>query len=883
MTDPLVTVVIPCFNHGEFLSDAVHSAREQTYESKEIIVVNDGSDDESTNQVLAQLEKQGIRVLWRGHYGPSEARNAGIQEGTGVYVLPLDADDKIHPKYLETAVPLLEENPEVGIVYSDAEYFGEESGRWPVPDYSFPEILIENTIFSAMIYRRTDWEAVGGYDSEMREGLEDYDFVLSLVERGVHVLKIPEVLFYYRIRTESRNRNMDLEMVKFLRVQMFRKHHRLYEQNAESLIEAIVQMQDLQSRNEIVIDRLTRTRKAKEVFPHKTVEAYERWIGTLETQSANLRHTLDLINNQPLLRLRRGVTSMTKHLRKSGGPKVIAADPKTSAPTDASPCGAYREWFSRNRYGGVGQEQIKAHIERLESAPLITVVCAVDEGGKVEVRKRLLPSIEKQLYPNWELRIVCYGGLADGTTTDLKRHSNVYWIDIEGTVTEALVQGIQAAKGDYISLAEYDAKLEPDALYWIVEAVARIGADFIYTDEDVLDEDDKLQHPRFKSDFSPDLLWSCNYIGHLVAIKKEILCTVGGPDPEFDPFFDYDLFLRASESARLIYHIHRVLYHGNAQRSQRPTGQVASIEIRALRAALGRARISGQVIQANSEACYRVKRDLLGQPLISLVVSCTEPHEQKLTSTIARTSYKTLEIVLLGEASHISQVSENLMHCFGERLRVRLIEPESSNNYASMINRAVEAAKGDHIILLDPRVEMTNEDWIEVLLEHSQQENVGAVGGLLLNEDRTIYHTGMVVGADPLVHCPETGFEESALGLCGRANVIRNVTVIGGSCMMFKKRVYEVVNGFDEYNLRERYHDADFCLRILEAGYLNVYTPYAQGRIDADKKAEAADTELGFQSWDEDYFRNRHRDVLGYGDYYYSKPLLEIPSFIQPS
>ncbi|MCI5161842.1 MAG: glycosyltransferase family 2 protein, partial [Candidatus Electrothrix sp. AX5] len=190
---PCVSVVIPCYNQGAFIDETINSVLAQTCQDFEIIVVNDGSTDPFTAKHLQQLNFPKTRVLHTENQGLSSARNNGIREAQGEYILPLDADDRIGPTYLEQAVRLLDADPAVGIVYCKARFFGDRNGEWQLPEYSLEEMLLNNVIFCTSFFRRADWEEVGGFDPAMIYGWEDYDFWLSLIERGRQVQRIPEI------------------------------------------------------------------------------------------------------------------------------------------------------------------------------------------------------------------------------------------------------------------------------------------------------------------------------------------------------------------------------------------------------------------------------------------------------------------------------------------------------------------------------------------------------------------------------------------------------------------------------------------------------------------------------------------------------------------
>jgi glycosyltransferase involved in cell wall biosynthesis len=234
---PKVSVVIPCYNQGSFLDEAVESVIAQTCRDFEIIVVNDGSTDEFTNRLLASYDRPKTRVLHISNRGLASARNCGIDEARGGYILPLDADDRIGPSYLEKAVRILDAEPEIGIAYCLAETFGAKRGLWPASPYTLRRMLLGNLIFCSALYRKKDWQAVGGYNTNMAHGWEDWDFWLSLIELGRDVHRIPEVLFYYHVKEVSMAKSMDVAKRVDMHIQVMRNHKDLYIDNMWPLLE----------------------------------------------------------------------------------------------------------------------------------------------------------------------------------------------------------------------------------------------------------------------------------------------------------------------------------------------------------------------------------------------------------------------------------------------------------------------------------------------------------------------------------------------------------------------------------------------------------------------------------------------------------------------
>jgi glycosyltransferase involved in cell wall biosynthesis len=201
-----VTVVVPCYNHGQFLREAIESAEKSRAVQFEIIVVDDGSTDPSTLEVMAQLRGDGYQVIRHAeNRGVSAARNTAIARARGRYILPLDADNRIRPDYLRLGASILDRAPTVGVVYGDIECFGEETAHVATLEFSVERLMIDNIVDNCAVFRRAIWEECGGYDTEMpdRLGYEDWDLWLQAAKRGWGFVRIPEVMLDYRVRSDS--------------------------------------------------------------------------------------------------------------------------------------------------------------------------------------------------------------------------------------------------------------------------------------------------------------------------------------------------------------------------------------------------------------------------------------------------------------------------------------------------------------------------------------------------------------------------------------------------------------------------------------------------------------------------------------------------------
>lgn len=231
-----VSVVIPHYNCFQYIKEAIDSVKAQTYKNWEIIIMDDGSTDISF-EALKKLEEENIKVFSQKNQGPAAARNAAIALSCGKYILPLDADDKIAPTYMEKAVPILENDPDIGIVYCKAEKFGRVNGYWDLPEYSEELMVIDNIIFCTAFFRKEDWEGVGGFPVFARLGVEDYAFWLKILSLGRKVVQIKEILFYYRIHETSRTSKFfdDREGVIKTYANIFRDNIDFFARHAEYL------------------------------------------------------------------------------------------------------------------------------------------------------------------------------------------------------------------------------------------------------------------------------------------------------------------------------------------------------------------------------------------------------------------------------------------------------------------------------------------------------------------------------------------------------------------------------------------------------------------------------------------------------------------------
>ena len=244
-----VSVIIPCYNQGQYIDEAINSVLNQTHQNFEIIVVNDGSTDEPTINKLKGIKGPKIKVIHTSNQGLPSARNNGIKEAQSDIILPLDSDDKIAPNYIEKALKIMRKKPAIGIVYCRAKLFGAKKGTWDLTEYSLGKMLFNNIIFASSFFWRDDWVKVKGYNPNMKYGWEDWDFWLSIISMGKKVIQIPHFLFFYRIERQSMLQRQSPQQKIEMHRQIFLNHQGLFQDNLLEFFEEIYRMQHLCNRS----------------------------------------------------------------------------------------------------------------------------------------------------------------------------------------------------------------------------------------------------------------------------------------------------------------------------------------------------------------------------------------------------------------------------------------------------------------------------------------------------------------------------------------------------------------------------------------------------------------------------------------------------------
>ncbi len=505
--------------------------------------------------------------------------------------------------------------------------------------------------------------------------------------------------------------------------------------------------------------------------------------------------------------------------------------------------------------------------------------------------EEMIRSVQHQTYPKWEL---C---LADGSDADhadvektvramMAKDSRIVYRKLEKNlgISDNTNACIDIATGDYIALFDHDDLLHPSALFRVMQSICEQHADFIYTDEVTFlkNNTNNLVNAHFKSDFAPDTLRSYNYICHLSVFSRELLDKVGYFRKEYDGSQDYDLILRLTEQANTIVHIPEILYfwRGHKNSTAQDIGAkpyIIQSAHKALDAHLERCGLSGKTDDSSLISTYRIRYNIQGQPLVSIIIA-NKDHIDVLDvcirSIYEKTTYPNFEIVIVENNS-----TEESTFRYYEQLQksydnLRIVVWKDKFNYSAINNFGFEEIRGEYALLLNNDIEVITNGWIEEMLMYAQRKDVGAVGAMLYYPDDTIQHAGVIVGLGGVAGHSHKNFPRDSFGYIGRASIAQNLSAVTFACVMIRADVFREVNGLDE-SFEVAFNDVDMCMRIRKAGYLIVFTPYAELYHHESKSRGAEDTPEKVKRFNSEIqrFRDRWSQELKDGDPYYNPNL----------
>lgn len=517
------------------------------------------------------------------------------------------------------------------------------------------------------------------------------------------------------------------------------------------------------------------------------------------------------------------------------------------------------------------------------TGPLLSIVVPVYRPALWYFRECVV-SVIHQTYLDWEL-CLCDDGSDDPELSAamaefaaLDPRVKALALEANGGISAATNGALAAATGKFIVLLDHDDLLTPDALAEIAAVVvADDQVDVIYSDEDKIDASDRVNQPYFKPDWDPELLLSYPYLGHVTAIRHEVLTRIGGFRTEFDGSQDFDVMLRSTEVARRVVHIPKVLYHwrmvaGSAAGDPDAKPWAYAASRRALEAAVTRRGIDGVVETGPFLGAYHVRRAIAGAPTVAVVI----PYRDQAAMTVAclasldrSPGYPINEVVLVDNGS-VEPETRALHSVLEARPRTRVIDAPGAFNWSAINNAAVAHCHSDMVLFLNNDIEASSEGWLRSMVEQAVRPEIGAVGARLVYPDGTVQHAGVVLGVGGIGIHLFSGIHGDHIGYFGWDRVVRSYSALSAACLLVRRDVFDELGGFDE-SLPVAFNDIDFCLRMGQAGYRLLYTPHA-----VLIHYESASRGLSGYSSDFRTFMDRWRDVLRREDPFYNPNLSRV-------
>ncbi|MER8443694.1 glycosyltransferase family 2 protein [Mesorhizobium sp. M1066] len=529
---------------------------------------------------------------------------------------------------------------------------------------------------------------------------------------------------------------------------------------------------------------------------------------------------------------------------------------------------------------------LRRRLARLENMPLISVLMPVYNTPERLLREAI-ESVRAQICGNWELCI------ADDCSTKphVRRVLNEYakrdprikivFRDKNGHISHASNSALELVTGEWVALLDHDDLLRPHALAEIVLEVDRHpDAELIYSDEDKIDAEGRRYDPCFKPDFSRELFRSQNYLNHLTVHRAENIRAVGGWRPGFEGSQDYDLNLRVFErvAPARIRHIPKVLYHWRAVEgstaldgSQKSYAYTAGL--RALEEHVERMKIPAKAEEGPGTPCYRLHFFVPEpKPFVSLIVPTRDKVEllrNCVESIREKTTYGNYEILVVDNGS----VEEETLAYFSELMsakNVRVLRYDKPFNYSAINNFAVGKAKGSIIGLVNNDIEVISPDWLTEMVSWAVQPDVGCVGAKLYYANDTIQHGGVIVGLGGVACHSHKDFPRDHPGYFYRLKALQNLSAVTAACLLIRKSVFEEVGGLNEVDLTVAFNDVDLCLKVGEAGYSNVWTPYAElyHLESVSRGIDAAPEKMERFSREIAYMQRRWKEIIERDPYY---------------
>lgn len=734
------------------------------------------------------------------------------------------------------------------------------------------ELLTVKAIPDNLVFTRAEWEQASGFDKSFDLKFSIWDFCIRLLKKqDSHAFETEAITPSIATKYDENNGVISDNAYSTL----IQKHKSLFEQNLNNVLLQVTENQHLPQHEIVKLNYKVSTLQS--LIAHSKDE-----LKSVSDQRSQLQNHIILLESRWYFKAAHKLSHFKKIFFKEASPggrgilkmlkfiffmftkpgfrifrkvvksvlrklyllaedkrvKIVFLD-EEDADNQAGSIDTYQEWIINKLNPEKLKKEYDDKINTFTIKPKISIIMPV-YNPPVEYLKAAIDSVLSQSYENIELCIADDCSPNEQVNRMLHTYSlrdpriKVIFRKENGHISACSNSALSLVTGDYVLCLDHDDLLTTNCAFEVVKYInENPDVEIIYSDEDKIDDNGVYSTPYFKPDFAPDNLFAKNYITHITVYKKSLLDKVGGYRLGYEGSQDYDLILRATDHTDKVGHIAKVLYHWRIH--QLSASQNADVKPYAFMAAkkaleetLMRRNLPGEVQYLPGLMGYRVKYHVTALDKVSIIIP-TKDHAKLMRNTIdsiiALTDYPNYEIIVLDNNSTTDEFFE-LMEGYKEKYSsiFRCIEAKFPFNFSKLMNIGVSHSTGEFVLLLNNDVEILHSDWLTTMVSFAQQQRIGAVGVKLLYPDDNIQHAGTVIALGGVAGHVFVNYYKDDPGYFNYLQSTTNYSAVTAACLMCRKSVFEEVDGMDE-KLEVEFNDVDFCLKILDKGYYNVYVP----------------------------------------------------------
>ena len=819
-----VCVLMTSYNYSKYIIEALNSVKNQTFETLDIVVIDDSSTDNSLKKISRWFRNNNSRfnsfVILQNEKNQrvEYSRNTALTYVRSEFVFMMDSDNYIYPECIsKLSKAILSSGKE--FAYPIMERFGDAKGLVNLIPWT-PELFqYTNYIDNMALFKKTAIEDVGGYTKMPVSGWEDYDLFVKFAEKKFSGCYVPEILSRYRVHGNSLTDGIiQANNIGILDTYIKEKHRSFFEVLGveKSYQYDLIHNKSLKTANS---DRGIKDFNITPLFG--SILQRTKWLNS----NSLFQKAINIFKNHGIKIFIKYLIQYIRFGRKSFSNQIISV--------------RENPYLKDSNSTNFQKEEAMRTIQGLERKPKISIIVPVYNVEPIWL-DQCIESVRTQWYENWELCLFDDASTKTETIDCLRKYEGVdprikiVFGSRNKHISAASNQAISFATGEFIGLLDNDDELTPDALYENILLLNKYpDTDFIYSDEDKIDVDGTYCSHFFKPDWSPDLFYTSNYLCHFSLMRKAIGDKIGWFREGYEGAQDFDLFLRITSETKKIKHIPKILYHWR----KLPTSTSVSVNnkkyahqagLRAIKDHFQSQGINVQVEKGVGLSDYRIVYDVPQNHKVSIIIPFRDKVDllkKSVKSILSKTSYENYEILLIDNRSREAS-THNYLNIIKNTKNIRIFSRDVDFNYSAINNWAAKKADGSYLIFLNNDTEIISPRWIEEMLMYASQEGVGAVGALLYYPDKTIQHAGVILGLNGLAGHIFAGqrVEETYFNLASR---VRNYLAVTAACMMISKEKFMNAGCFNE-KFTVCGNDVDLCLTLYEKGLRNVYTPYAE-------------------------------------------------------